>query len=85
MALTATGIGLSKQSELQQQINTAFPKPLMTKSPEPQPSTTRIYEVKSGDSLSSIAKTLGTTVKALCELNGISNPDQLALGQKLKY
>jgi LysM repeat protein len=83
--LTATGIGLSKQSELQQQINSAFPKRLITKIAEPQLTTTRIYEVKSGDSLSSIAKTLGTTVKALCELNGISNPDQLALGQKLKY
>ncbi|HEL2384477.1 TPA: LysM peptidoglycan-binding domain-containing protein, partial [Streptococcus suis] len=35
------------------------------------------YTVKSGDTLSGIAARFGTTVSALQNLNGISNPDQI--------
>lgn len=42
------------------------------------------YTVKSGDTLYSIAKRNGTTVKKLCQLNGISEKSKLRIGQKLK-
>jgi LysM repeat protein len=41
------------------------------------------YEVKRGDTLTRIAKTHGTTVKALREANGMKT-DRILVGQKLK-
>lgn len=46
-----------------------------------QPTT---YTVKAGDTLFSIARRFGTTVAALTELNGLSDPDSLSVGQVLK-
>ena len=40
--------------------------------------------VKSGDNLSSIAKRYGTSVKALCRLNGIKETTIIRIGQKLR-
>ena len=42
------------------------------------------YTVRSGDTLYKIAKAHGTTVKRLCQLNGISENTKLRVGQKLK-
>ena len=42
------------------------------------------YTVRSGDTLYSIARRNGTTVKRLCQLNGISEKSKLRVGQKLK-
>lgn len=42
------------------------------------------YTVKSGDTLSEIAAKHGTTVSKLQSLNGISNPNEIYVGQKLK-
>lgn len=42
------------------------------------------YTVRSGDTLSKIAKRHGTTVKRLCQLNGIKETSTLRVGQKLK-
>lgn len=42
-----------------------------------------IYVVKKGDTLSKIATAHDTTVAKLVELNGIANPDHIAVGQKL--
>lgn len=42
------------------------------------------YYVKSGDTLSKIAKQYGTTVTALCDLNGISSTSTLSLKQRLR-
>lgn len=42
------------------------------------------YTVKSGDTLGAIAARFNTTVKALAAANGITNPDRIAVGQKLK-
>lgn len=42
------------------------------------------YKVKKGDTLTKIAKAKGTTVKAIQELNKISNPDHIEVGQTLK-
>ena len=46
-------------------------------------SVTETYTVKSGDTLSRIARAHGTTVTALKELNGLTL-DQIKIGQKLK-
>ncbi len=42
------------------------------------------YTVRSGDTLSKIARKNGTTIQHLCELNGISQNSTLRIGQKLK-
>jgi hypothetical protein len=77
----ACNIGNKQQTLLKQEISASFPTPIRT---EPIP-VDRIYIVKAGDSLSAIAKNLGTSVDALCKLNGISDPDSLKLGQKIRY
>ena len=46
--------------------------------------TSVYYTVKSGDTLSEIAEKYGTTYPAIAKLNGISNPDKIYAGQKLK-
>jgi LysM repeat protein len=43
----------------------------------------QFYTVKSGDTLSKIARTYGTTVSNLAALNGIANPNQIAIGSTL--
>lgn len=81
----ACSIGNKQQTLLKQEISASFPRqrsaPIRT---EPTP-VVRIYIVKAGDSLSAISKNLGTSVDALCKLNGISDPDSLKLGQKIRY
>ena len=42
------------------------------------------YTVKAGDTLSEIAAKYGTTVNALVKKNGISNPNLIYVGQKIK-
>src|SRR6185312_4800829 len=46
--------------------------------------TTGTYVVKSGDTLSGIAKDFNTTVDALAKANNIANPNQIFVGQALK-
>lgn len=51
----------------------------------PATSTTEeIYVVKSGDTLSDIAKKYGTTYQKLAAYNNISNPNVITVGQKIK-
>ncbi|GAA3591387.1 hypothetical protein GCM10022295_86300 [Streptomyces osmaniensis] len=52
--------------------------------PTPAPSTATTYTVKKGDTLSAIATAHGTTVAKLVSLNSLKDPDDLAVGQKLK-
>ena len=42
------------------------------------------YTVKNGDNLSSIAAAYGTTYQAIATLNGISNPNKIYPGQRLR-
>jgi membrane-bound lytic murein transglycosylase D len=49
-----------------------------------QKSTPKYHTVASGETLGSIARKYGVTVKQLVEWNKLSNPDALKLGQKLK-
>lgn len=46
---------------------------------------TRFHKVRSGETLSSIARKHGTTVAKLCRANGISTKTKLRVGQILKY
>ena len=41
------------------------------------------YTVVSGDTLSAIATRFGTTVEIICQLNGISDPNMIYVGQVL--
>jgi LysM repeat protein len=43
-----------------------------------------LYAVQPGDTLAAIAKRWGTSVPAIAELNGISNPNLLRVGQQLQ-
>ncbi|MBX2978760.1 MAG: peptidoglycan DD-metalloendopeptidase family protein [Flavobacteriales bacterium] len=45
----------------------------------------KYHVVRSGDTLSAIARRYGTTVPKLCKLNGISQNSVLRLGQKVRY
>lgn len=51
----------------------------------PQPTASRSYTVKSGDTLSGIASRLGTTVSALTAKNGIKDANKIYVGQVIKY
>ena len=61
--------------------STPAPAPV---TPPPAPSSGGSYTVKSGDTLSGIASRYGTTVSALAQLNGISNPNLIYVGQVLR-
>ena len=65
------------------------PAPTQTPTPEPTPAptpapTTTSYKIKSGDTLSAIARRNNTTVSALAKLNNIANPNLIYAGKTLK-
>ncbi len=43
-----------------------------------------VYEVRSGDGLGKIAEQFGVTIDELMAANGITDPDHIEIGQKLK-
>jgi murein DD-endopeptidase MepM/ murein hydrolase activator NlpD len=49
-----------------------------------KPGYVRYYIIRKGDSLSAIARRYGTTVTALCRMNGIKTTSSLQVGRKLK-
>lgn len=53
--------------------------------PAPSPAPQYItYVIQSGDTLSGIAQRFGTTVSALADLNGISDPDKIYAGNTIR-
>ena len=69
---------------------TASPTPTLAPTPTPTPAPTpappppqTTYVVQSGDTLAAIAQRFGTTVEALQSANGISDPDEIRVGQVL--
>jgi len=59
------------------------PAPAGVSTPAPAPLEANVYVVKSGDTLSRIAKNYNTTVKELKSINGLVT-DRINVGQKLK-
>lgn len=59
------------------------PKPTPS-APTQSSSSETVYTVKRGDTLSGIAKKYGTTYQKLAAYNGISNPNIIRVGQKIK-
>ena len=49
----------------------------------PMTNVDTVYVVQSGDTLSGIAQSYGMTATGLAQLNGLSNPDWLQIGQRL--
>ena len=47
-------------------------------------SSAQYYTIKSGDTLSGIAERYGTTYQKLAQMNGISNPNKIYAGQKIR-
>ena len=43
-----------------------------------------VYVIQKGDCLSVLAQRFGTTVKTLCELNSIKNPNLIYPGEKVR-
>jgi len=68
------------------QKGSSAPKPTPPPAPAPTPAntTTAVYTVKSGDTLSGIASKHGTTYQKLAAYNGIANPNLIYVGQKIK-
>jgi len=64
---------------------TATPTVTPTASPTstPAPGQTVIYVVRSGDTLYSLSRRFGVSVQVLMQVNGISNPNYIQVGQKL--
>lgn len=52
--------------------------------PAPAPAQSKVYTVKSGDTLSGIAAAHGTTWQKLQQINGIANPNLIHPGDKIK-
>ena len=48
-----------------------------------RPSSQTVYTVRAGDTLSGIAKRYGTTYQRLAQVNNISNPNLIYVGQKI--
>lgn len=61
-----------------------FAKGTQAAQPKKTTSTTTIYIVKAGDTLSGIAKKHNTTVDALVKRNGIKDKNKIYIGQRLK-
>jgi murein DD-endopeptidase MepM/ murein hydrolase activator NlpD len=49
----------------------------------PVSTASKVYEVKSGDTLAAIASNYGTSVSELVKVNNLNNPNQLKISQKL--
>jgi LysM repeat protein len=64
--------------------STPVPTPTRTPTPTLVPTPTPIiYVVQAGDVLGAIAQLYGTTVQAIVEANGITDPDFIRQGQEL--
>lgn len=51
---------------------------------QPEAASGTVYVVKKGDTLSGIAAKYGTTYQKLAQINGISNPNIIHVGQQIK-
>ncbi|MBI4319580.1 MAG: LysM peptidoglycan-binding domain-containing protein [Chloroflexi bacterium] len=79
-AATPTGVQATPTARTPTPAGTppSSPTPKATATP-----TTRIHVVGQGDTLSEIAEKYGISTQALMRANGITDPDKLAVGDKL--
>ncbi len=77
-------------TEVPTPVPTEMPTPVPTEAPTPVPAQSQevvnTYIIREGDSLIGISKRLYGSedyVKEICELNHISNPDNIQIGQKI--
>ncbi len=80
-ASSAMGSAMMKASTKEAPVVKEAAKPAPKPVEEKSEST---YKIKRGDSLSKIAKKLGTSVEALAKKNGIKDVDKIYAGQTLK-
>ena len=76
-------------SASQATVGAATPKPAPSLTTVSAPTTQvsgqgSVYKVQLGDTLGAIAKQFGVTTNAIIELNSLTNPDVLLVGQELK-
>lgn len=67
-------------------IPTPVPTPVPTEAPVQSEQVRNVYIIRTGDTLIGISTSLYGSeayVKEICELNGISNPDNIQIGQKI--
>lgn len=76
-------IPVTKSSSDSPNASSVGTEPSMEKNNAPQIHTI-IYQVNAGDTLSQIARNFQLTSADLAELNGITNPNRLQIGQKLE-
>jgi putative chitinase len=74
--------GISNPDFIQVGQRLSIPGAAGSSSPAPAPAAQN-YTVRPGDTLSGIAARHGTTVGAIAQANGISNPDFIQVGQRL--
>lgn len=84
-AIVAVNNNLSAGSIIQtgQKLNIPVPAGYGATGTTTPATSGRIYVVQAGDTLGGIAKRFGTTIKVLSDLNKISNPNLIRVGQKI--
>lgn len=76
----APGLAPTATMNIAQEIETLMPTATSTLPPSPTPN---LYIIQSGDTLFGVAQELGIAMGALMAANGITNADQLDVGQEL--
>lgn len=75
----------SRMSDLASKVTTKLGGGVTVTTPTtPSTGSDTVYTVKAGDTLSAIAAKYGTTYQKLASYNGISNPNIIHVGQKIK-
>lgn len=75
----------SRMSDLASKVTTKLGGGVTVTTPTtPSTGSDMVYTVKAGDTLSAIAAKYGTTYQKLASYNGISNPNIIHVGQKIK-
>jgi LysM repeat protein len=83
-ALVLAACGGGGSSSATTTTSTVAPASTTTAAPATTTTVPNEYIVQKGDSLGKIAKKFGVTVADLVGLNGITNPDKIVEGQRLK-
>lgn len=80
----ANGIANPDRIQVGQRLQIPGSGPTAPTNPTPPPSGGTTYTVRPGDTLGGIAQRHGTTVQAIAQANGITNPDRIQVGQQLR-